>query len=96
LLLGEESFSFVPKIVRAGLLPVNYKSFVIPDPLSNSINISELDTGSKYFVRVRSINSRGISVTNPTIPLYISPGEKPGSPNSPLNKPYNQSAILVT
>ena len=66
------------------------------DTDNQSLNITGSRAGSDYFVRIRSKNDVGLGQSIATNPQSISPGDVPGIPQSPLIRPYNETAILIS
>ena len=86
----------VSKLV-VGISPDNFSQITISDPATTVVNITGLDTGVEYHVRVRAnSHDRGSSLAVQTTPLFASPGQVPGSPLAPRIRPLNQDALLVT
>ena len=86
----------VSKLVE-GISPDNFSQITISDPATTVVNITGLDTGVEYHVRVRAnSHDRGSSLAAQTTPPFASPGQVPGSPPAPRIRPLNQNALLVT
>ena len=95
-LIGANPGGLVSNILSHGVFPDNYKAIAVTD-LSNTavVDLTNLETGSEYFVRIRSKGESGESVPAQSVPQYLAPGEVPEAPHSPRLFPSTGESLRV-
>ncbi|KAL7444023.1 hypothetical protein ACHAXM_009254 [Skeletonema potamos] len=79
-----------------GELPHDYDAIVVQDPSTTSFNLTDLETGKLYYVRVSSMIDEGKKISVPTVPVECAPGGMPGKVSMPHMRAFDNKAVLVS
>lgn len=83
-------------VILEGQFPDRFSAVQVLDPSTRALNLTGLDTGTNYYVQIRSNGDRGSSLPVDTEPLSASPGDVPDSPLPPRIRSLTSHSLLVT
>eukprot|EP00985_Skeletonema_marinoi_P002205 scaffold893_cov143-Skeletonema_marinoi.AAC.9 len=79
-----------------GELPDDYDVIFVQDPSMTSFNLTDLETGKMYYMRISSMADEGKRVSLPTPPSECAPGGVPGQVKLPFMRAFDNETVLVT
>lgn len=95
-LVGANTAGFSVARSVLGVLPESYASFTIADPTVSTFDLTNLQTGRPYYVRVSSVSDAGESRAVDTLPAFITPGGVPELLSSPSIRAKDDHTLLVS
>jgi len=79
-----------------GELPDDYDAIVVQDPSTTSFNLTDLETGKIYYLRISSMMDEGKKISVPTSPVECAPGGVPGKVSLPYMRAFDNKTVLVS
>ena len=79
-----------------GELPDDYDVIVVQDLSMTSFNLTDLETGKMYYVRISSMVDEGKRISLPTPSSECAPGGVPGQVKLPFMRAFDNETVLVT
>ena len=95
-LIGLNPIAFSINRDVTGAFPDDYHAMILQDPSATSYNLTDLDTGKMYYVRISSIADGGKKMSAPTPQEECAPGGVPGKVMPPYMRTFDNETVLVT
>merc|ERR1711988_718500 len=87
-------YSTDPSFPVASTFSTNFTNLAAPAPFSKKI--TNLVTGTYYFVRVKAMNSRGYGISSMSVPSSLNPFQTPEGPTNVLLRSTSNSMLTVS